>query len=338
MHGFISKFSPGHGRAGPDRQFFFVNGRPCTPAKIQKSFNEVYRSFNTGQSPFVVANFIVPTGEYPAWIFWFCIIVIYILTLIHLIAHAGACDINVSPDKRMVLLHNEANLIAALKVLLIRFHTSCRKVFVFANSPIQKSLEDTFSLTRSTFTVQPNPTQTQNTRCTASAALNNDNEGTTANVSAVNQGRNIDEDMVGEDIAMGEPQLLQVAEDLDKGGYLSGFRLPQSDSDNLEAGFEITTTASSDSIGIKAFAIPDSTKLASPGEESSGSRTSSVALATANAARYIHGDGGDQDENGAQRPLFLDDFPSESEMSAIASTTSPQSIPTLAVYASSTLR
>ncbi|KIO28268.1 hypothetical protein M407DRAFT_72044 [Tulasnella calospora MUT 4182] len=88
--GLISKFSPGNGRASADRQFFYVNGRPCSLTKIQKAFNEVYRSFNTNQSPFVIADFQLPTAS---------------------------CDINVSPDKRTIFIHSEGNLILALKVI-----------------------------------------------------------------------------------------------------------------------------------------------------------------------------------------------------------------------------
>ena len=29
---------------------------------MQKAFNEVYRSFNATQAPFVVADFVLPTG------------------------------------------------------------------------------------------------------------------------------------------------------------------------------------------------------------------------------------------------------------------------------------
>ena len=60
VKGLISKFAVGCGRNGTDRQFFFVNGRPCAPSKVQKAFNEVYRSFNATQSPFVIADFILP--------------------------------------------------------------------------------------------------------------------------------------------------------------------------------------------------------------------------------------------------------------------------------------
>jgi DNA mismatch repair protein PMS2 len=57
--------------------------------KIQKAFNEVYRPFNTTQTPFILADFDLPTDTY---------------------------DVNVSPDERSMLLHNEGNLILALKV------------------------------------------------------------------------------------------------------------------------------------------------------------------------------------------------------------------------------
>ena len=34
VRGLISKFVVGAGRNGTDRQFFFVNGRPCSPSKV----------------------------------------------------------------------------------------------------------------------------------------------------------------------------------------------------------------------------------------------------------------------------------------------------------------
>lgn len=110
----ISKFAHGFGRSGFDRQYFFINGRPCNPSKIQKAFNEVYRTFNATQSPFIVANFIIPTD---------------------------ACDINVSPDKRTILIHSENALVAALKT----------------------ALEEAYSPSRSTFAVQLTQNQTQKT-------------------------------------------------------------------------------------------------------------------------------------------------------------------------------
>ncbi|KAI0298216.1 hypothetical protein BC826DRAFT_998583 [Russula brevipes] len=111
VKGLISKFTPGAGRAGTDRQFVFINGRPCAPVKVQKAINEVYRTFNANQSPFVIADFLLPTDS---------------------------CDINVSPDKRTILLHSENNLIEALKASLTETFDSARSNFVL--NPTQVAL------------------------------------------------------------------------------------------------------------------------------------------------------------------------------------------------------
>ncbi|KIP06904.1 hypothetical protein PHLGIDRAFT_72015 [Phlebiopsis gigantea 11061_1 CR5-6] len=89
VRGMISKFSLNCGRSASDRQYFFVNGRPCSPSKVQKAFNEVYKTFNATQMPFIVADFSLPNGSH---------------------------DINVSPDKRTIFIHSEDNLVQALKV------------------------------------------------------------------------------------------------------------------------------------------------------------------------------------------------------------------------------
>ncbi|KAL8713456.1 MAG: hypothetical protein Q9225_006762, partial [Loekoesia sp. 1 TL-2023] len=40
---------------------FFVNARPCSLPQFAKAFNEVYKSYNISQSPFVFANIIIDT-------------------------------------------------------------------------------------------------------------------------------------------------------------------------------------------------------------------------------------------------------------------------------------
>ncbi|KAL9114518.1 MAG: hypothetical protein Q9227_001599 [Pyrenula ochraceoflavens] len=92
VHGYVSRPVYGEGRLAPDRQMFFVNSRPCGLPQIAKAFNEVYRSFNSSQSPFVFADFTMDTNSY---------------------------DVNVSPDKRTILIHDSAALIDNLKVSLI---------------------------------------------------------------------------------------------------------------------------------------------------------------------------------------------------------------------------
>ncbi|KAK2807887.1 hypothetical protein FQN50_005278 [Emmonsiellopsis sp. PD_5] len=91
IQGHISKPIFGEGRQTPDRQMFFVNSRPCGLPQIAKAFNEVYKSFNVSQSPFIFANFQMDTNSY---------------------------DVNVSPDKRTILLHDAGALIESLKASL----------------------------------------------------------------------------------------------------------------------------------------------------------------------------------------------------------------------------
>ncbi|KAL1965523.1 hypothetical protein VTN77DRAFT_5606 [Rasamsonia byssochlamydoides] len=93
VRGHISRPVFGEGRQTPDRQMFFVNSRPCGLPQIAKAFNEVYKSFNVSQSPFVFADFQMDTNAY---------------------------DVNVSPDKRTILLHDSGPLIESLKDALNR--------------------------------------------------------------------------------------------------------------------------------------------------------------------------------------------------------------------------
>ncbi|KAF4550238.1 MutL C terminal dimerization domain-containing protein [Elsinoe fawcettii] len=88
IQGHISKPVFGEGRQAPDRQMFFVNSRPCLLPQVSKAFNEVYKSFNVSQSPFIFANLIMNTNAY---------------------------DVNVSPDKHSILLHDQTALLDSLK-------------------------------------------------------------------------------------------------------------------------------------------------------------------------------------------------------------------------------
>ncbi|KAL1768338.1 mismatch repair endonuclease PMS2 [Sigmodon hispidus] len=92
ISGFISRCTHGTGRSSTDRQFFFINQRPCDPAKVSKLVNEVYHMYNRHQYPCVVLNISVDSE---------CV------------------DINVTPDKRQILLQEEKLLLAVLKTSLI---------------------------------------------------------------------------------------------------------------------------------------------------------------------------------------------------------------------------
>uniref|UniRef100_A0A8C4VD01 Mismatch repair endonuclease PMS2 n=1 Tax=Falco tinnunculus TaxID=100819 RepID=A0A8C4VD01_FALTI len=61
--GFISRCDHGVGRSATDRQFFFINQRPCDPARVVKLVNEVYHLYNKHQYPFVVLNICVDSGN-----------------------------------------------------------------------------------------------------------------------------------------------------------------------------------------------------------------------------------------------------------------------------------
>ncbi|KAI9272541.1 hypothetical protein BY458DRAFT_474099 [Sporodiniella umbellata] len=86
VEGFISKPEWGMGRSSSDRQHFYINGRPCLLPKIASAFNELYRSFISNQYPLVIADFKIPTNTY---------------------------DVNVSPDKRTIFVHEEKQIIEA---------------------------------------------------------------------------------------------------------------------------------------------------------------------------------------------------------------------------------
>ncbi|KAI0225825.1 ATP-binding mismatch repair protein, partial [Massospora cicadina] len=112
VHGLISKFQAGSGRGTADRQFFFINNRPCQLVKVSKVFNEVYRAQFPNQLPTLVVHLNLPHDEY---------------------------DVNLTPDKRTLLLHREAELIQSLRTSLIQLFESSK-----ATIPLNSSLKDHF--------------------------------------------------------------------------------------------------------------------------------------------------------------------------------------------------
>lgn len=91
--GHVSRPNHGEGRLTPDRQMFFVNARPCGLPQFAKVFNEVYKSYNASQSPFILADIQLDTHMY---------------------------DVNVSPDKRTILLHEQSHLLENVRSSLTR--------------------------------------------------------------------------------------------------------------------------------------------------------------------------------------------------------------------------
>uniref|UniRef100_A0ACB8FL17 Mismatch repair endonuclease pms2 n=1 Tax=Sphaerodactylus townsendi TaxID=933632 RepID=A0ACB8FL17_9SAUR len=82
---------------------------PCDPAKVSKVVNEVYHMYNRHQYPFVVLN---------------------------VCADSGSIDINVTPDKRKILLQEERLLLAVLKTSLMgMFGSDVNKLVVNRKLP-----------------------------------------------------------------------------------------------------------------------------------------------------------------------------------------------------------
>ena len=81
LRGFVSRPGRGCGRGAGDRQFFFVNGRPVDLPRFGKILNETFRAYApSGGFPTAILDFRLPENAY---------------------------DVNVTPDKRKVLLHDE---------------------------------------------------------------------------------------------------------------------------------------------------------------------------------------------------------------------------------------
>ncbi|RHZ80299.1 hypothetical protein Glove_137g29 [Diversispora epigaea] len=109
--GYISKPLKSYGRGSADRQYYFINGRPCNLPKIAKVMNEIYKSFNTNQYPFLIADFQLAKFSY---------------------------DVNVSPDKRTIFIHNENKIIEALKVEMNCVLEPFRSTFESHNTEVIK--------------------------------------------------------------------------------------------------------------------------------------------------------------------------------------------------------
>ncbi|RDW79635.1 hypothetical protein BP6252_04273 [Coleophoma cylindrospora] len=109
--GHISRPAFGEGRQTPDRQMFFVNARPCGLPQVAKAFNEVYKIYNVSQSPFIFANIELDTHLY---------------------------DVNVSPDKRTILLHDQTRMLENLKTELTALFDSQDYTVPVSQIPIQR--------------------------------------------------------------------------------------------------------------------------------------------------------------------------------------------------------
>lgn len=107
IEGWISNCGHGFGRSSKDRQFIFVNSRPCEPRQITKLINEIYHRYNVSQYPFIFMNLIIERSD---------------------------VDVNLTPDKRQVLVNNEKILLLALKKSLLNTFGDIPSTFKHQNT------------------------------------------------------------------------------------------------------------------------------------------------------------------------------------------------------------
>ena len=66
LTGFVSRCDHGTGRSANDRQYIYINKRPCDMPKLTRLVNEVYHMFNRNQYPFLVLNIDLSKGKIKA--------------------------------------------------------------------------------------------------------------------------------------------------------------------------------------------------------------------------------------------------------------------------------
>lgn len=166
--GHVSRPVGGEGRQTPDRQMFFVNGRPCGLPQFAKTFNEVYRSYNSTQSPFIFADIQLDTIMY---------------------------DVNVSPDKRTILLHDQTRLLETLRTSLLSLFDS-HEYTVPVSRPLdrQTSLKSTISQVSTPKKGTISPKDVTKLPPTSTSYIGKDKLGAAADPSNEQEGEDEDED------------------------------------------------------------------------------------------------------------------------------------------------
>lgn len=111
----ISTIEHGNGRSAPDRQFYYINDRPCELSKLIKLVNEIYRQFNCNQYPFVYLNVKTKTS---------------------------LVDVNVTPDKRQIFIEQEKILLATVKASLLDIFKTFPSTYKLQNLNVSNMLKD----------------------------------------------------------------------------------------------------------------------------------------------------------------------------------------------------
>lgn len=133
--GYISSCTHGSGRSSRDRQFYFINGRPCEPKQIIKLVNDTYHRYNAQQLPFVVLNIILDRSD---------------------------VDVNLTPDKRQLFINNETILRLALKKSLLNTFGQIPSSYKIQNANVTATFKLEKTIKMGTNKKQVNPDVDEN--------------------------------------------------------------------------------------------------------------------------------------------------------------------------------
>lgn len=111
LRGFVSSCEHGCGRGASDRQFVYINNRPVEYTRVCSVINDVYKQFNKSQHPIIVLFIDVPPEK---------------------------IDVNVTPDKKTVMLEKERHLLAVIRASMMKTYLK----IVGSHSTIKSSVED----------------------------------------------------------------------------------------------------------------------------------------------------------------------------------------------------
>ena len=136
--------SPGDGKTNGDAQFFSINSRPVDLPILSKILNQVYRSHDplasTKAYPFFVLNLTIPCGK---------------------------IDLNVTPDKRTILINGDKVVFALVKSSVINVYGADsvylnRSEYSKSSSQTTVIFENERTLQEPTPSSQETPTSSQN--------------------------------------------------------------------------------------------------------------------------------------------------------------------------------
>ncbi|EDQ87753.1 uncharacterized protein MONBRDRAFT_26866 [Monosiga brevicollis MX1] len=111
IKGFVSKPLPGCGKSASDRQFISINKRPCNLTKVARAVNDAFHTLNKAQYPFLVLDITLHAAAKVFGIFDELFSPPQMPT--------QSVDVNVTPDKRTILVQRENQLSDAIRAHML---------------------------------------------------------------------------------------------------------------------------------------------------------------------------------------------------------------------------